>query len=149
MDNCPCGSQQLYQNCCEPFLLEKKSPATPEALMRSRYTAYTLAKIDYIQNTMQGKASKNYDPVSAKVWAQSISWLGLTVISAPTPTKDTGTVTFIARFHENNKPNAIYECSQFQKINGRWFYVDGATPKIQRNAPCPCGSQKKAKRCCF
>lgn len=91
--------------------------------MRSRYTAYTLANIDYIQKTMRKKAAENYDPVAAKKWASSVKWLGLTVVEAPTPKNNTGTVTFYARFSENNTQKEIIEKSLFEKIDDAWFYV--------------------------
>jgi SEC-C motif domain protein len=47
--------------------------------------------------------------------------------------------------------------SDFEKIDGKWYYKDGRTvpstvvrsaPKVGRNDPCPCGSGKKYKKCC-
>lgn len=149
MNTCPCGSTQFFSDCCEPYLLGLNKPAQPEQLMRSRYSAYSLANIEYIQKTMQKKAAQQYDAASAREWAKSVTWLGLTVIDASTPHNNTGTVTFFARFCENHINRFIYEKSIFEKIDGDWFYTDGNTPKLMRNDPCPCGSQKKAKRCCF
>lgn len=122
---CPCGSQRDFHACCEPYLTYQKNAETPEILMRSRYCAYSRANIDYIQKTMCGKAAKNYDPVNAYQWASSVQWVGLEVKNASRIKKDTGTVTFIATFIENNKTHTIHEKSHFKKINGLWFYVDG------------------------
>lgn len=141
---CFCDSKKNYSVCCEPFLSGKKVAETPEQLMRSRYSAYAQANIDYIESTMTGAAAKNFDHQSAKTWSQSVSWLGLTVVNATDHE-----VEFIARFKDGDKQQCIYERSQFQKINDRWFYVSGHTPKVKRNDPCPCQSGKKAKRCCF
>lgn len=124
MKKCPCCSEKLFQECCEPFLKNKKIPATPEHLMRSRYTAYSLANIDYIQKTMRKKAAENYDPASAKKWAKSLKWLRLEVLDAPDTKTNSGTVTFIAYFKENNIEKNIFEKSLFEKIDGLWFYVD-------------------------
>ena len=41
MKSCPCGSQKQYEQCCGPFLDGRAIAPTAEALMRSRYTAYT------------------------------------------------------------------------------------------------------------
>lgn len=141
---CPCGSQLDFAYCCELYLNGEKIPQTAEALMRSRYTAYTQANITYIQNTMCDKASEGFDSLSAKQWAESVEWQGLTVIHATTDQ-----VTFLAKFESRKKLQVIYERSQFKKINGHWYYVDGTMPKIKRNEPCPCRSGKKAKHCCF
>jgi len=116
--------------------------------MRSRYYAYTRSNIDYIQKTMCKEAAKNFDPLSAKNWASSVTWLGLTVIDAPESTNQWGTVTFFARFLDKNIKKHIYEKSEFEKINGQWFYVKGHILKANRNDTCPCGSGEKFKRCC-
>ena len=122
---CPCSSKKLFCECCEPYLTGKQTVPTPECLMRSRYTAYSLACIDYIQMTMCKKAAENYDPVEAKKWASSVQWRGLIVLDAPPPKNNIGTVTFIARFSENNIEKEIAEKSVFEKIKGVWFYVQG------------------------
>src|SRR3990167_2210876 len=122
-NHCPCNPKKLFSDCCEPYLTGKLKPSTPEALMRSSYTAYTLANIEYIQNTMCKKAAENYDPISAAKWASSVKWLGLTVVEAPPPKNNSGTVTFVAQFLENNVRRKIVEKSLFEKIDGKWFYV--------------------------
>ena len=61
MTTCPCGSKKNYADCCQPFIELKKIPETPEQLMRSRYTAYTQANMDYIVRTMRGKAAADFD----------------------------------------------------------------------------------------
>ena len=48
---CLCGSTLTYGDCCQPFHSAKQIPATAEALMRSRYTAYTLRDGAYLQAT--------------------------------------------------------------------------------------------------
>src|SRR3990167_4863522 len=121
--HCPCNSKKLFCDCCEPYLADKQKAPTPESLMRSRYTAYSLARIDYIQTTMCKKAAENYDPIEATKWASSVTWLGLTVVEAPPPKNNTGTVTFVARFLDNNVRRKIVEKSLFEKIDGKWFYV--------------------------
>lgn len=95
--------------------------------MRSRYSAYTRADSHYIQKTMCGKAIEGYDPAAAKQWAQQVKWLGLTVIDAPAHDHLTGTVSFIARYQYQGQSAVIAERSQFKKINGQWFYVDGTS----------------------
>ena len=105
------------------YLSGKQKPATPEQLMRSRYTAYSQANIDYIQKTMCQKAAENYDPIDAKLWASSVEWLGLCVIDSPPAQNNTGTVSFVARFLQNGRVKEITEKSLFEKINNEWFYV--------------------------
>lgn len=124
-------------------------PAVPEALMRSRYTAYSTANIDYIERTMRGPAAKNFEKTSATQWAGSVEWQGLEV-SSSTQQDDIGRVAFVASYREAGEVHHIKEHSVFHRINGVWYYVDRvqeATPK--RNDHCPCGSGKKYKHCCI
>ena len=37
---CPCGSEKIYTECCEPLIKGDRVAETAEALMRSRYTAH-------------------------------------------------------------------------------------------------------------
>lgn len=121
---------------------------TAEALMRARYAAYTQGDIGFIQQTMCGKAAEGFNPIEAKQWATSVTWLGLNVIQAAEE-GDHGCVEFFARYRTPDQQlHFIHEVSQFQRIDGDWFYFDGKTGSIQRNQPCPCASGKKFKKCC-
>lgn len=156
MKKCACGSGSPYSQCCEPYHLGSKIPANAEALMRSRYSAYAAANIDYIQATMRGKASMGFDPVTAKLWAERVVWIKLQVLKAEQPSSTQGQVEFIASFVDNKKLCHMHEISEFQHTEGRWYYVDGIRPVdsvalssllISRNTSCPCGSSKKWKYC--
>ena len=155
MTQCACGSDMDYLDCCGMYLSGIAIPKTPEALMRSRYTAYSKADIDYIKKTMQGKPLVNFNEVEAKHWAASVQWLGLNVVKSSTKVtdKNIGFVEFIATYIDKGILKTIHEISQFRYIDLAWFYIDGEQPgeikpqKISRNAPCPCGSKKKFKNC--
>lgn len=45
INDCPCGSQIEYKSCCGVYHQGARVAPTPEALMRSRYTAYSLGNI--------------------------------------------------------------------------------------------------------
>lgn len=157
MEQCPCGSTRLFSACCQPFLSGQALAETPEQLMRSRYTAYTLADIDYIAKTMRPPASLHFDRKSSLAWANRIHWLKLDVLQSSVH-DDKGYVEFEAHYAEQDKHYVLHEISEFQRLEGEWFYVDGETPqqkpivrkqpKVGRNEPCYCGSGKKAKNCC-
>lgn len=152
MTVCFCDSKNDYAVCCEPYLNRKQQPETPEALMRSRYTAYCLADIDYIQMTMRGKATRGFDAVAAKRWAKRVTWIKLVVLDTSQTNSPKGYVEFIATFVDGCTLKSIHEKSEFIQEDGRWYYVDGvqfplATQSIARNGVCPCGSQRKYKNC--
>ena len=135
--------------------IEKNEIAdTPEQLMRSRYSAYSLARTDYIKKTMHGKALLGFNEVAVEKQAQVISWIGLKIITSYLEHEDQGFVEFAATYLQNNHLNTMHERSEFHKINNHWFYVDGQhlintnnKRLIGRNSPCPCGSGKKFKNC--
>ena len=156
MSPCPCGSQNTYEHCCGLYLDKNQLPQTPEQLMRSRYTAYSLGKIDYIKNSMKGKALMGFNEQDAEEWAKSVTWIKLEVLKSSMTSDDIGFVEFVAHFSEQNQEKTIHELSEFHKENNRWFYTNGiqrtelnkiSKLKISRNALCPCGSGKKFKNC--
>lgn len=151
-----------YLMCCGAYLAGIALPKTPEALMRSRYTAYSLGNIEYIKQTMQGKPHIAFNELKAKNWAKRVHWIGLVVfkmngidnMNEIKKNENQGWVEFIATYLNKTHLNTIHEISEFERINGQWFYVDGqliADSGLQkilsRQDLCPCGSQKKIKNC--
>lgn len=147
--SCPCGLGEIYQACCARFIEGSALPQTAEQLMRSRYTAYSMSNIQYIEQTMRGPAAKNFDPISANHWATEANWLNLTVTDHTQNSEDSATVSFIACYEERGQKKFLAEKSDFKKVAGRWYYTEGQAFKIGRNENCPCGSGKKYKRCCY
>lgn len=154
---CFCGSGKPYQSCCEPYHLHKDIAPTPDALMRSRYSAYVLGLGEYLYETWH----PNYrSHVSAQALAENSNdtrWLSLSVVDAPVAVDTEGFVEFVARFVPSESTHLqhisyIKERSRFLKEGERWFYADGTlsegVEKCSRNDPCPCGSGKKFKKCC-
>ena len=117
--------------------------------MRSRYTAYTMANIDYIKETMRGSALVGFNEEEAMRWAKRVRWIKLCVRESSTVY-----VEFEATFVDGSQLKTIHEKSTFILERGRWYYVSG-TPcttvpveqKISRTMSCPCGSQRKYKNC--
>ena len=50
MSDCPCGSGNDFDQCCEPLLEDRRRPQTAEELLRSRYTAFTVHDIRYVRH---------------------------------------------------------------------------------------------------
>lgn len=158
MSTCPCKSNLDYSSCCEPYIKGGAKPPTAEKLMRSRYTAYTLAAIDYIEKTTDPASRSDFDRDGSLQWAKSSEWLGLEIVNTEGGTEsDTkGLVEFIARYRFEGVERTHHERSEFRKRDGQWYFVDGklvqepvrAAEKVGRNDPCPCGSGKKYKKCC-
>ncbi|MCB1800926.1 MAG: YchJ family protein [Gammaproteobacteria bacterium] len=160
MSVCPCGSGLEYAHCCQPHIEGVKTPPTAEALMRSRYSAYVVGAVDYLGDTLHPDHRDDWDRDATRRWAEQSSWLGLEIVATEggTAEDNEGMVEFVATFEEGGRKTVHRERSRFQAVRGRWYYVDGETPKPRterlagpkpgRNDPCPCGSGRKYKKCC-
>lgn len=123
MAYCPCGSAVSYQQCCERYITGKESAPNAEALMRSRYTAYTLADEKYVQRTWHPRSR----PVLRFDQQEPCKWTGLIVIAFHEDGQR-ATVEFIANYKINGKANRLHEISKFEYEDGQWLYVDGTFP---------------------
>jgi SEC-C motif-containing protein len=124
---CPCGSGLTYADCCEPIISGKRDAVTAQELMRSRYTAFTQANVDYLMRSHSIKTRPVKERKSIEKWAKSVVWMGLTVIQTQAGEMDDeiGYVEFKALYLENGTPQQIHERSFFQRENGKWVYVSG------------------------
>ncbi len=148
-DKCPCCSAAQYSLCCQPFLNGQDYPASAEQLMRSRYTAYVQNNAAYLASTWHSsKRVADLETLLSESFSAT-EWLGLNVTCCNHGSHENEAfVTFFARYLEKGRAGAIYECSRFLREDQRWYYVDGTTPALGRNDRCPCGSDKKYKKCC-
>ena len=170
--DCACGSKIAFENCCQPFLTSESLPETAEKLMRSRYTAFTRADVEYIKKTLAPESRGDFDANSTREWAEQSEWKGLKILSVEKgqASDKKGTVEFIATYTKDGETTDHHEVSQFRKNErGQWLFVDGdshthkegeghyhakpqtvqrESPKVGRNDPCTCGSGKKYKKCC-
>lgn len=132
---CPCGSNEPYSVCCEVYLTGTALAPTAEALMRSRYTAYSKSNVDYLIATLHPKSRKQDDRASILQSMQNTRWLELKILK---PQKGLerdkrGVVEFVAQYQpvqSNGLPimgviKQLHERSRFIKEGGQWFYVDG------------------------
>jgi SEC-C motif-containing protein len=165
---CPCGQEKDYSECCEPYISGKKSAPNPEALMRSRYSAYTKSEVGYLGKTLAPSQRSDFNEAETKKWAKQSEWLGLEIIEAAG-----NKVEFVAKYRTGGKVLEHHEVATFKKTEDQWYFVDGEshvheegkghehhavpqnpiapvvreTPKVGRNDPCHCGSGKKFKKC--
>lgn len=124
MNGCPCGSEKSYVDCCQKAHLAPAFIATAEELMRSRYSAFTLADGPYLIETHHSATRQNVDEKDLVTWAKSVEWLRLEIIQTTTghSSDTTGTVEFKAHFKEKGKARYIHEHSFFEKEYGVWKY---------------------------
>lgn len=126
-NSCPCGSGFYYSECCEPIISGRKEAVTAQALMRSRYTAFTQANAAYLMRSHAAKTRPVKEQNKIEKWARSVSWIGLTILRTQDgEINDTsGYVEFKALYLEDGKLQQIHEKSLFERENGKWMYVSG------------------------
>ena len=143
---CPCGSEQTYGECCQRFHRGEAAP-TPDALMRSRYSAFVLNLPDYLRATWHPDTRP--DSLSLENGPQ---WASLQILDH-SQAGEKGAVHFRAIYRLGDGWGFLEEASEFVREAGRWYYLRGDTRegalKPGRNDPCPCGSGKKHKACCL
>lgn len=155
MNSCPCGSGLELNVCCGP-IIGGALAANPEALMRSRYSAFVLGDIDHIAATHAPEIGDDFNRAEAERTAVEVEWQGLEIISS-SQDGDKGEVAFYIRFRRDGQDFGQHELASFRRDEGRWLYVSGKVGprpplrqavKTGRNEPCPCLSGKKFKKCC-
>jgi SEC-C motif domain protein len=153
MNPCPCGSQKPLEACCRPYIEGLENAPTAESLMRSRFTAYSLANVDYILDTCHPSILKQQDPIALQRWCETSQFLRLELIETKQGglEDEQGFVRFIAWIKEKDVLGGIHERSTFTRFEDRWTYLSGQHFTLKMpgpNDPCPCGSGQKFKKCC-
>ena len=119
--SCPCGNLLSYHYCCEPFINGTTKPLSAEKLMRSRYSAYTLADADYLMKTTHVSTRKFHKKSEILTWAKSNKWQHSEILESCE-----NSVTFKAFFiNQYGSEKIHFEKSHFIFENKSWFYIDG------------------------
>ena len=124
MNPCPCCSGNAYGACCKPYHDGAPAPSAL-ALMRSRYAAYALGKVDYILKTTHPKSV--YFEKDRKKWEQAIRQFSQSTEFTRLEIVDSGEnwVSFIAHLKQGERAFLLKEKSHFEKIDGKWLYLSG------------------------
>lgn len=90
--------------------------------MRSRYTAFVLGLEEYLLTTWH----LNTRPSALNLAEEPPKkWLGLQIKQAENLDENNATVEFVARYKIAGKATRLHEISQFERIDGRWYYLTG------------------------
>ena len=119
---CPCGSGRAFGACCGPALSGERPAPTAEALMRSRYTAFTLHDTAYLLASWH-PSTRPQDLALAE--HPPPKWIGLEVRAHRPLAEDRAEVEFLARCRIGGRAQRLHETSRFVREDGRWYYVDG------------------------
>ncbi|MAL83253.1 MAG: Zn-binding protein [Idiomarina sp.] len=116
---CPCGLDKTYQDCCFAYHSGEATAQSPEALMRSRYSAFVGRLASYLEATWHSSSRPPLLDLS-----DSPNWLKLQVISSSVD-QNKGQVHFRAFYKDGNDVAFMEEQSDFVQENGKWYYLDG------------------------
>jgi len=128
VNTCPCGSGRAYETCCEPYIAGAAWPPTAQTLMRARYTAYALGKIDYLGSTFAPSSGAAAHAKTAGEWAAKAKFNKLKVVNASKGGSDDkmGTVEFLATYEQDGQTWEHHEVSEFARdSHGHWRYIAG------------------------
>lgn len=111
---CPCDSGLDYQDCCDRFISGREQPGSAEALMRSRYTAYTQGDAEYLMATWHPSQHDDLTADTLRESSQVLDWQRLEVLhSAGTGEASEGVVEFKAWYRRDGELSAVHERSRF------------------------------------
>jgi len=119
---CLCGSGKKVTDCCTRYVDDNEPVPSAEGLMRSRYTAYTLLREDYLLATWHPSTRP---AVLGLAEEAPTKWLGLDVLRHEQQDADHAIVEFVARYKVHGRAQRLHEISRFVREAGRWFYLDG------------------------
>lgn len=114
-----------YIDCCGRHLDGGETARTAEALMRSRYTAYTLGREDYLLKTWHYSTRPASLELASEQHSTRRKWLGLEVRRHEQLEPDRALVEFVARYRVDGRAHRLHETSRFMREAGQWFYIDG------------------------
>ena len=119
---CPCQSGQRYTACCGRWHAGPQQLQAPDAqaLMRSRYSAYVLGLLPYLQATWHPSTR----PADLAL-EPGLRWLGLEIKQHAVQDETHASVQFVARSKLAGRAHRLVENSRFVREDGRWLYLDG------------------------
>ncbi len=90
--------------------------------MRSRFTAFAVADVDYLRTSWHPRTC----PADLTL-DDDLTWYRLDIesTSGGGPFDTTGEVEFIAYHRSPVGRGTLHERSTFEKLDGRWVYVEG------------------------
>lgn len=100
------------------------------------------------------------DRKATEEWSKRADWHKMEIVELQDGKEDDteGFVDFKAYYTIAGEDIEHHEVASFRKEDGVWYFVDGVEvkprpfkhrdKKVTPNEKCPCGSDKKYKKCC-
>lgn len=117
---CPCGLPATYQECCGRLHRGLAAAPTAEALMRSRFSAFSVGDAGYLLRTWHPSARPpRLDLDRATRWTR----LEILESTGGTVVHTEGTVRFRAHYTDHGQTGCMEEHSRFVRHEGFWTYT--------------------------
>lgn len=130
-NQCFCGNDNTFEQCCKPIIDGTQPALTAQALMRSRYSAYVIVASQYLIDSTHISQRANYSKTDIEAWAKESHWQKLEIIDCKKGLSgdSVGEVEFKAYYRDaKNILHIHHEKSVFKQENEDWFYVSGTIP---------------------
>ncbi|WP_067140135.1 YchJ family protein [Microtetraspora malaysiensis] len=118
--SCPCGTGLPYRDCCGRLHRGEAAATTAEALMRSRFSAFSVGDAGYLLRTWHPSTR----PARLDL-AEGPRWVRLEILGGTggSAFHTEGTVRFRAHYEDRGTPGAMEENSRFVRDAGAWTYL--------------------------
>ena len=128
--DCPCGSKLALRDCCERYHLGAE-PEHPADLVRARFSAFTLGRADFLWRTLHpGHAyrARARDSVLREMRQahETLRYRAVQIHDSRVD-GDHAQVLFTVRVFRAGRDRSFVELSDFERIDGGWRYLAGAT----------------------
>lgn len=126
---CPCMSGKKYKKCCRTYHNGRSVPE-PELLVRARFSAYSLGKVEYIMQTTHSD-SPHYEGNDERWLFDLRSYMTQTQFTDLTilETSD-NSVSYRVELMYADKPMQYIEHSNFAQVEGNWLFVDSKMTEL-------------------
>ncbi|HZN93584.1 MAG TPA: YchJ family metal-binding protein [Myxococcales bacterium] len=141
-EDCPCGSGRKLRACCRPFH-DGGEPPDPEALMRSRFSAFALGDAEYLWRTLhsahldRGREEREFT-ADLRRSRQALRFVRLQVLD-----RRGEKVLFHAEIYERGKERSYLELSTFERdaqvAGAPWRYLSGQLRMMKAGDPSLAG----------
>jgi len=130
---CPCASGRRLKRCCGPYHAGRPAPS-PEALMRSRFSAYALGDVDYIVATTDPEGDAFQHPEATwrpqiDAFCRQTRFVRVRILgTGDLPAQGSHPMAFVrfrAELTQGGQDASFEEKSRFRQVDGRWLYRDG------------------------
>lgn len=122
--------------------------------MRARFSAYVIGDMSFILASSYHTRHMNLFELQHSLTQKTWKRLEIIEVVDGQASDPTGIVEFRAWYEDASRQlHCLAERSNFVRKHSQWSYRDGTHPtflwrkSIGRNDRCPCGSEKKFKKC--